>query len=184
MEVWCRASNLCINVKKIKEMIVDFRKSGNIPPPLHIGGVAVEVVSSFKYLGVHINNELTWTNNVASLIKKAHQRLYFLKKLKYFSPHNHFSPQPSTDVWWRVFLPSVWWRNCYIVERSTLEWVVKSAKKIIKHSLPSVSDIYITRCRRRAACILRDLSHLENSLFATLHSGRMLLSIRGQEPPG
>lgn len=52
-------------------MIVDFRKGGNIPPPLDIGGVAVEV-SSFKYLGVHINNKLTWSNNVASLIKKAH----------------------------------------------------------------------------------------------------------------
>ncbi|KAI3371788.1 hypothetical protein L3Q82_024342 [Scortum barcoo] len=55
LEGWCRQNNLCINVKKTKEMIVDFRRGRHLPSPLYIGGTAVEVVSSFRYLGVHIS---------------------------------------------------------------------------------------------------------------------------------
>ncbi|KAI3375837.1 hypothetical protein L3Q82_004114 [Scortum barcoo] len=63
LEGWCRQNNLCINVKKTKEMIVDFRRGRHLPSPLYIGGTAVEVVSSFRYLGVHISDDLTWSKN-------------------------------------------------------------------------------------------------------------------------
>ncbi|KAF7653670.1 hypothetical protein LDENG_00080190 [Lucifuga dentata] len=69
---WCRANNLCINMGKTKEMVVDFRRRGHIPPPLFIGGAAVEMVSTFKYLDLHISNDLTWATNTASIIRKAH----------------------------------------------------------------------------------------------------------------
>ncbi|KAI3363043.1 hypothetical protein L3Q82_011705 [Scortum barcoo] len=73
LEGWCRQNNLCINVKKTKEMIVDFRRGRHLPSPLYIGGTAVEVVSSFRYLGVHISDDLTWSKNTSCLIRKAHQ---------------------------------------------------------------------------------------------------------------
>ncbi|KAK0141550.1 hypothetical protein N1851_021298 [Merluccius polli] len=41
------------------------------------------MVSTCKYLGLHISNDLTWANNTASIIKKAHQHLYFLRRLKW-----------------------------------------------------------------------------------------------------
>lgn len=80
--LWCKENNLILNINKTKEMIVDFRKSGTVPPPLYIDGVAVEMVPSLKYLGVHLSNTLTWRYNTCSIIKKAHQCLYFLRKLK------------------------------------------------------------------------------------------------------
>ncbi|KAI3375380.1 hypothetical protein L3Q82_021869 [Scortum barcoo] len=67
LEGWCRQNNLCINVKKTKEMIVDFRRGRHLPSPLYIGGTAVEVVSSFRYLGVHISDDLTWSKNTSFL---------------------------------------------------------------------------------------------------------------------
>ncbi|CAF90611.1 unnamed protein product, partial [Tetraodon nigroviridis] len=54
-------------------------------PPLTIDGAAVERVSSTKFLGVHISEDLSWTTNTASLAKKAQQRFYFLRKLKWAS---------------------------------------------------------------------------------------------------
>ncbi|KAI3353495.1 hypothetical protein L3Q82_019286 [Scortum barcoo] len=36
LEGWCRQNNLCINVKKTKEMIVDFRRGRHLPSPLYI----------------------------------------------------------------------------------------------------------------------------------------------------
>ncbi|KAI4888890.1 hypothetical protein NFI96_013359, partial [Prochilodus magdalenae] len=40
LEGWCRKNNLCINVKKTKEMIVDFRRGRHAHLPLHVRGSA------------------------------------------------------------------------------------------------------------------------------------------------
>ncbi|KAI4880167.1 hypothetical protein NFI96_001818 [Prochilodus magdalenae] len=61
---WCRENNLSLNVNKTKELIVDFRKQERVHTPITINGAAVERVSSFKFLGVHITEELTWTEHI------------------------------------------------------------------------------------------------------------------------
>jgi len=48
-------------VAKTKELVVDFRKKKRAElTPLMIQGNAVERVSSFKFLGINITNNLTW----------------------------------------------------------------------------------------------------------------------------
>ncbi len=48
---WCQNNCLSLNVSKIKELIVDFRKRQQLPyTPLIISGTPVERVSSFNYL--------------------------------------------------------------------------------------------------------------------------------------
>ncbi len=39
-----------------------------------ISGTPVERVSSFKYLGVNISEDLTWTTHIQTQVKKARQR--------------------------------------------------------------------------------------------------------------
>ncbi len=73
---WCQDNCLSLNVSKTKELIVDFRKRQNRPyTPLMISGTPVERVSSFKYLGVNISEDLTWTAHIQTQVKKARQRL-------------------------------------------------------------------------------------------------------------
>ncbi len=74
---WCQDNRLSLNVSKTKELFVDFRKSQQRPyMPLMISGTPVERVSSFKYLGVNISEDLTWTTHM--------QRLYHLRQLRKF----------------------------------------------------------------------------------------------------
>jgi hypothetical protein len=60
-------------VIKTKEMIVDYRKRTVEHTPILIDGVVVEQIESFKFLGVHITNKLSWcippkeTQNVLQL---------------------------------------------------------------------------------------------------------------------
>ena len=54
------ARNLFLNVIKTKEMNVDYRKRRTEHGPILIDGAVVEQVESFKILGVHITNKLTW----------------------------------------------------------------------------------------------------------------------------
>ncbi|KAG5263948.1 hypothetical protein AALO_G00270430 [Alosa alosa] len=67
-------------------MVVDYRrKQQNYSyTPLMISGQPVERVTSFKYLGVHITEDLTWTVNTQYVLKKSRQRLYFLRQLRKF----------------------------------------------------------------------------------------------------
>ncbi len=82
---WCQDNCLSLNVSRTKELIVDFRKRQQRPyTPLMISGTPVERVSSFKYLGVNISVDLTWTTHIQTQVKKARQRLYHLRQLRKF----------------------------------------------------------------------------------------------------
>ncbi len=82
---WCQDHCLSLNVSKTKELIVDFRKRQQRPyTPLMISGTPVGRVSSFKYLGVNISEDLTWTTHIQTQVKKARQRLYHLRQLNTF----------------------------------------------------------------------------------------------------
>ena len=56
---WCTNNDLDLNVAKMKEMIIDFRKNKTAMPPLPIGE-QVELVDSFKFLGTTIANTVKW----------------------------------------------------------------------------------------------------------------------------
>ena len=58
LAVWCQDNNLSLNVRKTKEMIVDYRKRRAEHDPIHINEAVVEQVESFKLLDVHITNKL------------------------------------------------------------------------------------------------------------------------------
>ncbi|KAI3375894.1 hypothetical protein L3Q82_004153 [Scortum barcoo] len=57
-------NNLHLNVSKTKELIVDFRKRQREEhAPFSINRTMLERVSSFMFLGVHINEDLAWTHH-------------------------------------------------------------------------------------------------------------------------
>ncbi|KAI3373975.1 hypothetical protein L3Q82_022539, partial [Scortum barcoo] len=63
---WCLRNNLQINAGKTKELVVDFRRRRHSPPaPVSIQGMDIDTVKSYKYLGVHLNDSLDWSDNTA-----------------------------------------------------------------------------------------------------------------------
>src|SRR4029434_7521763 len=64
LTTWCQDNNLTLNISKTKEMIVDFRRRQEVEhAPLHINGSEVEKFSCFRFLGVNISNDLTWSDH-------------------------------------------------------------------------------------------------------------------------
>ena len=176
---WCKDNNLLLNVSKTKEIVVNFQRGHTQHHPLTIDGAAVERVSSTKFLGVHISEDLSWTTNTASLAKKAQQRLYFLRKLK-----RSCAPPPIMTTFYRGTIESilsscitVWGGSCTDYSRKTLQRIVKTAERIIGASLPSLKDIYTTRLTRKALTIVSDASHPAHNLFNLLPSGKRYRSL-------
>ena len=85
---WCGVNHLQLNVAKTREMVVDFRR--NRPPPslVCIGGTDIDIVDSYKYLAVVLDNKLEWTTNTEAVYKKGLSWLYFLRRLRSFSVCN------------------------------------------------------------------------------------------------
>ncbi|KAI3374114.1 hypothetical protein L3Q82_005934 [Scortum barcoo] len=82
---WCLRNNLQINAGKTKELVVDFRRRRHSPPaPVSIQGMDIDTVKSYKYLGVHLNDSLDWSDNTNALVKKGNSRLFLLRRLRSF----------------------------------------------------------------------------------------------------
>ncbi len=177
---WCQDNCLSLNVSKTKELIVDFRKRQQRPyTPLMISGTPVERVSSFKYLGVNISEDLTWTAHIQTQVKKARQRLHHLRQLRKFrvSPAilKTFYSGAIESVLTQCI--SVWHGNASNQDCKALQRVVRLAERISGSALPSLQDIYLKRCKSRAAKIIKDSNHPVNHLFILLPSGKRFRSM-------
>ncbi|KAK3522281.1 hypothetical protein QTP86_001482 [Hemibagrus guttatus] len=67
-----------------------------------------------------------------------------------------------------------WFGNWTVSDRKTLQRIVRTAKKIIGVSFPSIMDIYTTRCIRKANSIVDDPTH---TLFTLLPSGKRTIPL-------
>ncbi len=125
--------------EQTKELFVDFRKSQQRPyTPLMISGNPVERVSSFKYLGVNISENLTWTTHIQTQVKKARQRLYHLRQLRKFrvSPAILKTFYSGTIESVLTQCISVWHGNSSNQDCKALQRVVHLAERISGSALP------------------------------------------------
>ncbi|KAI4903258.1 hypothetical protein NFI96_009778 [Prochilodus magdalenae] len=79
---WTARNHLLLNVTKTKEMVMDFRRRRSTISPITIMGQNVELVDTYKHLGVQLNNKPDWKANTESVYKKGMSRLYFLRRLR------------------------------------------------------------------------------------------------------
>ncbi|KAL0157206.1 hypothetical protein M9458_048452, partial [Cirrhinus mrigala] len=174
LAVWCSLNNLELNTLKTVEMIIDFRRNPPALPPLIIMDSTVATVESFRFLGTNISQDLKWDNHIDSIVKKAQQRLYFLRQLRRFNLPQELLKQFYSAITESVLCSSitVWFGSATKTDIRRLQRTVRAAEKIIGIPLPNLHDLYTSRVRKRAKKITLDPSHPAHSLFELLPSGR------------
>eukprot|EP00061_Rhincodon_typus_P006994 g28216.t1 len=125
---------------KTEELIINFKKKGGERTHIEINGAeveSVESVKSSKFLGVTITDTCS-------------------------SGHLAMSIRSLTNFY-RCTIESIlsgcitaWYGNC---SDKKLQKVVCTAQTITEANLPSMDSIYMARCRRKAANIIKDPSH-------------------------
>ncbi|KAK1795717.1 hypothetical protein P4O66_001026 [Electrophorus voltai] len=183
LENWCQENNLLLNISKTKEMIVDCsKKQERHYQPVRISGTTVERVDSFRYLGVHILQDLSWSRHTSSLAKKARQRLYHLRRLRDFRLpskvlRNFYTCTIESILTGNI---TVWFGNSTKQDRQALQRVVRSAERITHSELPDLQTTYYKRCQTKARKIVKDPTHPNNRLFSLLRSGRCFRSLKAK----
>ena len=146
---------------KTKEMIEDYRKSRTEHAPILIDGAVVEQVEIFKFHGVHITNILSLSKHTKTVVKRARQNLFPLRRLKRFA----MGPQILKRLYSCI---TAWYGNCSASDRKSLQRVVRMAQYITGAKLPAIQDLYTRRCQRKALKIVKDSSHTSHRLFSLL----------------
>lgn len=151
--LWCDNNNLVLNIKKTKEIIVDCCK--NKPSnhrPLSIGSEVVERVSSFKFLGVTMTEDLSWGTHIAPAVRKAQKHLFYLRKLK-----SYHIPRPLLVNFYNCAISSVlmygflmWFSSSSKADQQELQCVVKTAGGLgllSQRLVPSTPHAVYLECR-------------------------------------
>ena len=179
---WCSQNNLELNALKTLEMVVDYRKNPAPLTPITLCGSPVDTVESFRFLGTIISHDLKWELNISSLIKKAQQRMFFLRQLKKFNLPKKLMVHFYTAIIESILTSSIttWYAAATAKDKGRLQRVIHSAEKVIGCNLPPLHDLYASRTLKRAGKIVADPHHPGHNLFETLPSGRRLRSIRAK----
>uniref|UniRef100_A0A8C7Q6V0 Reverse transcriptase domain-containing protein n=1 Tax=Oncorhynchus mykiss TaxID=8022 RepID=A0A8C7Q6V0_ONCMY len=179
---WCQNNSLSLNVTKTKEMIVDYRKRRTEHAHILIDGAVVEQVESFKFLGVHINNKLEWSKHTKTVVKRARQSLFPLRKRKRFGMGPEILKRFDSCNIDSILTSCItaWYGNCSASDRKALQSVVCMAQYITGAKLPAIQDLYTRRCQRKALKIVKDPSHPGHRLFSLLSHGKWYWSAKSK----
>ena len=81
--MWSSVNGMVVNENKTKEMMVYFGRNYyvNCISAVCINGKHIERVQTFKLLGVHISNDLSWDVHVEYMLKKVAKRMYCINCL-------------------------------------------------------------------------------------------------------
>ncbi len=140
---------------------MDFRRNTPALPPLTIMNSTVTAVESFKFLGSTISQDLKWDNHIDSIVKKAQQRLYFLRQLRKFNLPQELLKQFYSAIIESILCTSitVWFNSATKSDHRRPRRVVRTAERIIGTPLTTFQELYSSRVNKRAGKIALDHSH-------------------------
>ena len=85
---WLNDHKLTLNLEKTKCMLVgsNTKLESKMTLTVSIFDHNVNNINSFKYLGIFISSDFTWTNHVEYIAGKINQRLGLLNRIKHLLP--------------------------------------------------------------------------------------------------
>ena len=159
---WCEDHCLSLNVKKTKELVIDFRKKKNHLLPLVIKDQEIEQVQTYKYLGVTIDDKLDWQIHSSTVCKKINKRMFFLRKLRSFKIDTILLSlfYRSTMQSILSFCIAAWGGNIRDKDKCTMNRIVKKACKICSNiNFPYFDELFLASTTSKIHAISKDVYH-------------------------
>ncbi|KAI3362701.1 hypothetical protein L3Q82_001768 [Scortum barcoo] len=149
---WCGLNHLQLSVTKTMELVVDFRKQRTRLNAVIIRGTEVDIVDSYKYLGVHLDNKLDWTINTDAIYKKGQSaRLLFLRRLRSFNVCRtmlqiFYHSMASSIIFYSVVC---WGSRLKTANTNRLNKLIRRAGSVLGVELESVVEVSERRMLRK-----------------------------------
>ncbi|TWW71346.1 Acetylcholine receptor subunit delta [Takifugu flavidus] len=139
---------------------------------MNILGTDVDVVESYKYLGVHLNNNLDWTHNTDALVKKGNSRLFLLRRLRSFGVQGPLLRTfYDSVVGSAIFYGMVCWSSSITDrDRKRMDRLVRRASSVLGCPLDSVEVEGNGRMMAKLSSMLNNTSPPLQDTLAALGS--------------
>lgn len=169
---WSQLNRLQLNISKTKEMVFDFHRAPLPPQPIIIDGKEVEMVCSYKYLGLQLDNKLGWSVNMDKVYKKGQGRMYFLRRLASFNVCSKLLNMFYQSIVSSVIFYAVvcWGGSAKKKDTQRLNRLIKRAGSVMGLSLDSVETVVEQRTLSKIRGILSNQSHPLYPVFSRQRS--------------
>jgi hypothetical protein len=171
---WCENNDLVINTSKTEEIIFGSISDTNVTP-VFIHNRKIRQVETYKYLGVMIDNMLSWKDHIDALCNRTKQRIYFLRRLRSFGVRKQILLLFFISVIMSVlqYCNSVWYRSLSVTLKTKLFYQLKICSRIVGQPLEKLYDsAYYNNLLRLANNIVSDPNHVLHNEFELLPSNR------------
>ena len=155
------------------------RKGKNSNEAITMNNSAVDIVPSYKYLGVIIQDDLKWNLHVETQTKKASKRMYSVRRLYKLKIDNKILCLFYNSVVSSVLTYAItsWFDACdNNLEKTICKFHSKMCKmtnvsihKFIEHS----NDIYKGKCLSLIDKIVKDQDHVMHKYISVLPHGHL-----------
>ena len=148
---WFKANRLSLNIKKTKYTL--FHKNSvkdNIPlklPELKIADRAIERTHVIKFLGLLLDENITWKNHICSVEKKLAKNIGLLYRAKYFLDESSLKTMYFSCIHSYLNYANTAWASTYQAKLKTVHYHQKHAARIvfnhkeITHSRPLLRSL-------------------------------------------
>jgi len=85
---WLNANQLTLNVGKTKFLLYKMKNKTLPTPKVKIGGIEIERVTSFNFLGIVVDEKLNWSPHINVISTKISRAIGILNQLKHVFPHH------------------------------------------------------------------------------------------------
>ena len=165
IHVWCDVNLLTINCKKSQWMKTSLVKKDNQSTALCLGNNIIDRVSEYRYLGLIMDNDLTFKSHRESFISRVNHKLVFFRKIQ-----NYINTHAALTIYKSTILP--------IIEY--IDFVCDYNIKYNNKRLQSLQTqgLYIVYNQHSLSYQLRtstEILHREAQLFRLAHRRRLHL---------
>ena len=150
VDTWASNNLMKLNAEKCKVMLICFFRNKPDLPNLCIGDQTLECVSSYKVLGLTIQDDLRWNNHIAMIVTKTSKRLHSLRVLR----RGGIPPHDLIAIYYALIRPileyccPVW--HCGLPKHLSeqIEKVQKRALRIILPGRTYCDALELLKCSR------------------------------------
>lgn len=129
---WLKFNKIMLNIDKTKYVIFSYRGDFDLNS-IVIDNQCIERVSSIKYLGCHIDNNLTFSNHVKIISSKIAKSVGVLNRIKDFVPK-----AVLRNIYFAIVQPYFYY--CIIIWGNSADFLLNNLKLLQKRAIRCISN--------------------------------------------